>query len=150
MKLIGVGKKSCWYHNTTKGTMETLSPGQIFELDIKEDAEQIFQLISGLRAAPADDSLVPERASYKVLVGFYRKGEDGRMIEAKRGQMLTLDRIQAVEFMIRGYVVPSDPDAWQPRDLINPRGPVDTVVKNMFDSPEPERENWAQKGVVRK
>jgi hypothetical protein len=150
MKLQGIGKRSCWYHDFQKGTNETLSPGKIIDIDIKtkEGSQEAFDLIDGLRAVPIDSSFIPEKSKYRVLVSFQYKGQDERMDNAAPGNILSLDRISACEFIAKGFIRPVDPEQWQPRDLIYPKGPVTDEIKTMYDRPEP-KENWAMKGMKR-
>jgi hypothetical protein len=144
--------KKVWYRNTKKGCMEPLGIGQEFELDVREDAQQIFELISCFAALPIDPEFVPQQAKYCALVQFSYQGLDDRTVNITPQQIVTLERQQAVEFMVKGFCRPIDLNAWRPGELLNPKTEGHGPVKKMFDDigSEQKPENWATKGVVRK
>jgi hypothetical protein len=142
--------KKVWYRNTTRGCMESLAVGQEFELMPKEDSQQIFELICNLAAVPIDSDFIPPSSKYLAITGFSYQ-LNGKKVEVKQGDSLTLIRDQAAEFMARGYVRPSDLNQWSIKKLLEPTFQPDERVKKMFDDlpPKERPENWATKGVKR-
>jgi hypothetical protein len=128
--------------------METLAIGQEFELNVKEDAEQIFTLISNLAVVPIDPEFIPATSKYLATAGFSYQ-LNGKTVNVTQGDRLTLMRDQAAEFMAKGYIRPSDVNQWSIKKLLEPQFQPDEKVKVMFDLPEEKPENWVTKGVKR-
>ena len=136
------------FKNTKRGCMEPLAIDQEFTLDSKEDATQIFELISMGAVVPIDPEFIPERAKYLCLYQFpYQL--DGVTKQALPQEIIQLSREEACRFMASGHCRPSDLNAWTPKKLLEGMFQPDEKVKVMFDLPEERPENWATKGVKR-
>jgi hypothetical protein len=127
---LGIGKT---------GKITYATKDEMIEL---EDIAVINDLVMNLAITPADDSLVPESALYKVVHQFNLKFE-GETHKGTPGAQLTLKRDLAVFLMSRGYVIPEDPSRWYPG---KPSHRVEGQTKKMYDDLNAETEN--QKGFI--
>jgi hypothetical protein len=148
MKLIGIGPNKVRYKNSKRGSMEILTPGQEIELDVKEDADTIFGLISDLRAVPVDPEFIPVNGRYVALRPFSYDAE-GKTIAVHPQEVVKLDRKQACEFMVRALVRPENLSQWSPSELLKPKNMPTGEAKKMYDDEILESPNWVQKNIRR-
>ena len=145
MKLIAI--RNFWYKDTVRGKMTALKKGEEFSLSVKDDAQQIYDLISGLRAYPIDPEFIPEKGKYSCIAQFNYQS-DGEEKQASPGSIVTLLRHDAAKFMACGFCRPVDLNQWTPKKLLEPNLNPDGEVKRMFDLPV-EKRNWAMDYKVR-
>jgi hypothetical protein len=130
--------------------MVALKRGEEFSLDPREDAGQIFDLISSLRAVVIDPEFLPEKGKYLCHAGFSYQS-NGVTKQALPQEIITLSREEACRLMSSGHCRPVDLNAWTPRELLNPKIAPTGTPKKMFDEVEvPKQPNWATAGVLKK
>jgi len=140
MKLIA--QRNFWYKDTLRGKMVSVKKGEEFSLpNVREDAEQIFSIISSLSAYPTDPEFVPESEKYLCLHPFsYQKnGEEEQVIPQ---EIVILNRENAVKYMTSGHCRPVDLNAWTPRKLLDEEIKSRKEINRMYDSEPESRENW--------
>jgi hypothetical protein len=141
MKLIAI--RNFYYRNTKKGSYLPLKKGEEFELEVKDDAQQIFELITSLSALPIDPQYIPEKGKYLCLYQFQYQSE-GEEKQAHPQDVVTLSREEAAKYMSQGVARPVDLKTWTPRKLLEPDVAPGGSVKKMFDELPTEKRNWAQ------
>ena len=143
MKLIAI--RNFWYKDTVRGKMTPLKMGEEFSLSVKDDSQQIFDLISGLRAYPVDPEFIPETGKYSCIAQFNYQS-DGEEKVASPGSIVSLNQQDACRCMSTGHCKPVSIAQWTPRKLLEPNVTPGGNVKKMFDDlPEP-KENWVMRG----
>jgi len=123
---LGIGKT---------GKITYATKDEVIDLD---DINLINDLIMNFAITPADDSLVPSTALYKVQHGFNETFE-GKAIKANAGVQLTLSRDIAVRLMAKGYIVPENDQKWYPA---KPSYRREGEAKRMYDSDAETQEGW--------
>lgn len=125
MKFLAL--KNFYFRDKKTDQERSINEGEIFEVD---DFEIINSLILDLRITPSDSSILPEVSWYKVIHGFSENfGEE--FFGGKPHDEIRLRRPIACNLLARGFIRPSDPDAWYPQRLGFAAG---TAVKKMYDS----------------
>ncbi len=139
--------KNIWVMDRKKGTYCPLKIGQEFELDetVKEEGADIYSLLGANQVSITDEKFVPSSWRYVALQEFEYKSEAGFSRVSKIGQELTLSQEIASGLLAKGHIKPVDEGAWIPRKLLAP-ALQDDKVKQMFDDPVSEKENWVMKG----
>lgn len=98
--------------NKKTGQSEAAKKGDIIELDLS-DIQRIDSLMRDLVITPIESGLVSDIATYRVLYPF-KKDFNGEVITGNPGSELTLARNVASDLLSRGYVRPTNKDAWYP------------------------------------
>jgi len=81
--------------------------GEIIEVDA--------QTATGMTEGRMIDPILPEEATYIALTPLKLPGRE-EAFECKKLDTVILKSDQAIDLMIKGMVIPSDPGAWRPRD----------------------------------
>ena len=118
--------KSFAFKDLKTGQERSINKGETFDLD---DLEMINSLILDFRITPADSSLLPDVGWYRVLHNFSENFEGENLTGEVKGEV-RLKRGPACYLLARGFITPSNEDAWTPHKTTFPSG---NTPKRMFD-----------------
>ena len=99
--------KEFWIKDSETGFMRIAQIGEILELP----GCDIYRLLEDSKIIPCG---MPEKGEYIVLRDYTFKSPD-RMISLKPDNVVVLERNEAIQMMLRGYVKPRDPFAFFPK-----------------------------------
>jgi hypothetical protein len=137
-----IAQRKFFYKDSVRGRMASVKVGEEFELSVKDDSVQIFEIISSCSAYPIESEFVPLKAKYLVFSTFDYQ-EDGETKQAKPQEIITLSREEACRYMGSGHARPVDVNQWNPKKLLEGEIRPGDKVKQMFDSEPAPKPNWA-------
>ena len=123
--------------------------GAELTLDHVEQAEMVYELVTGGGVEVIDTSFIPARAKYKVLYGISYETSEGFPRAGKAGDEIELDQSTACRYMASGHIKPVSETQWRPAWLLGNTVKQMDTLKKMYDEPLPVEESWTKKWGVR-